>query len=364
MSLTQVELRHGFDAFVDAAGKLQDSYEDLRVRADAVDLQLQATNQRLAQALAERDAIFSALPLGVVARRQDGGVTFRNDEAQRLCKAAQEHDVDLLALAAVGDVAFGEGAVRIQRVDLPEGELVLLEDRSHIQELEREVHRLDRLAGLSELALGVAHEIKNPLNGAMGFASLLERSTEMETARRHARRIREGLSCVDDIVKSLLAFARTDRGPVVATTVAAAAAEAAIAAGLPQARLHCRGDLDLRAEACALERVLAVLLRNAVEAGGDRTRVRIVARSMAGDLEMLVEDDGPGIAAEMAPRVFAPFVSSKASGTGLGLPLAARVLSFLGGDVALLNPGVPGARFRVRMPLLEPQPAAVEEASQ
>ena len=361
VSLTQVELRDGFDAFVDAAGKLQDSYEELRARADAVDLELQATNRRLERALAERDVIFSALPLGVVARRQDGSVNFRNDEALRLCDEAQEHGVDLLASATVGDVAFGEGVARIRRADLPEGELVLIEDRSRIQELEREVHRLDRLAGLSELALGIAHEIKNPLNGAMGFASLLERSTEMDTARRHALRIREGLTSVDDIVKSLLAFAQTDRGSVAATTVAAAAADAAAAAGLPQARLQCSGELQLCAEAGALQRVPAVLLRNAVEAAGEAAEVQLTARPLAGDLELLVEDNGPGIDAELAGRVFAPFVSSKSSGTGLGLPLAARVLSFLGGDVALLNPGEAGARFRVRMPLMESKVAATEE---
>jgi signal transduction histidine kinase len=51
-------------------------------------------------------------------------------------------------------------------------------------------------------------------------------------------------------------------------------------------------------------------------------------------------------------------VSTKERGTGLGLPLSARVLAYLGGDLELLNPGEPGARFRVRMPLAEvPSPA-------
>jgi signal transduction histidine kinase len=53
---------------------------------------------------------------------------------------------------------------------------------------------------------------------------------------------------------------------------------------------------------------------------------------------------------ELAARVFEPFVSSKQRGTGLGLPLAVRVLSFLGGDLTLQNPGERGARFRVRLP--------------
>lgn len=348
---TAGELRAGFDAFVEAAAGLQQSYAELKARADAVDVELQATNRRLAAALAERDAVFAALPLGVVARRRDGGVMFCNGEAERLCAAARAEGVDL-AQAAAGDVTVGAGAVRVRRIDLPDGDLVLLEDRSRIHELEREVHRLDRLAGLSELALGVAHEIRNPLNGVMGFAALLERAGTDGTARRYAQRITGGLAQVDEIVRSLLAFARPDRRRTDGCSVAAAAAAAAAASGLPRQRIELRGDVALCAEAEALERVLVVLLRNAREAAGDRVRVRLYASAAGERLELVVEDDGPGIAAELAGRVFVPFVSSKVRGTGLGLPLAARVLSFLGGELTLLNPGQPGARFRVRMPLL------------
>ncbi len=355
-TLSEGDLRAGFDAFIEASHRLEQRYAELKARAAAVDEQLQATNRRLQQALLERDAIFAALPLGVVARRRDGSTTFQNGEAQRLCALAERVRVDLLA-AGSGDHAIGDGGVRVRIAPMPDGDLLLLEDRSRIKELEREVHRLDKLAGLSELALGVAHEIKNPLNGAMGFAELLERAPDGDSARRYAQRIREGLQQVDEIVRSLLAFARPQaaRGPL--STVAAVVAEAAAHAGVSPSRIELTGDPQLRADGAALTRALAVLFRNAAEAGSADGIVKVVARATGGRLEITVEDDGPGVPKELATRVFEPFVSTKDRGTGLGLPLASRVLSFFGGELTLTNPGEKGARFCVRLPLAATQDA-------
>ncbi len=94
------DLRAGFDAFIEASRRLEASYAELRQRAAAIDAELAATNRRLQQALAERDAIFAALPLGVIARRGDGAVVFSNDEAQRLCAAATAFGHDLRFAAA------------------------------------------------------------------------------------------------------------------------------------------------------------------------------------------------------------------------------------------------------------------------
>ena len=63
-----------------------------------------------------------------------------------------------------------------------------------------------------------------------------------------------------------------------------------------------------------------------------------------------VRDNGPGVAAELGRSVFEPFVSTKEFGHGLGLAVAARVLSFLGGSITLQNPGEAGAHFIVTIP--------------
>lgn len=351
-------LKEGFAQFVTAARELEAGYAALKQRAAAVDLQLQASNRALQQSLAEREAMFSALPIGVVALRADGTMGSSNREAERLLVAGQAAGVDLLQQLG-GEVAFAEWVVRVQRVDLPHGELLMLEDRSRLQQLEHQVRRLDRLAGLSELALGVAHEIKNPLNGVMGFANLLERSTDMPTMHRYAGKISQGVRAVDDIVKALLGFARPSDKPTSAAPLEQVIERVAMAANLPRTRWQLRGAADVSVDADALGRVLSNLIINAVEAS-PRARLQFEATVRSGELELLVQDDGPGVAAEVAQNVFEPFVSTKQRGTGLGLALSTRVLSFLGGGLELLNPGQPGACFRVRMPVVAAQPVMAE----
>jgi signal transduction histidine kinase len=353
------QLHEGFAQFVAAARELERSYAALKARADAVDHQLERSNQALQQALQERDAVFTALPIGLCVLRADGSVQSRNPEAERLCAVGDAAGVELLAHGD-GDVHCGTGAVRIRRITLPEGSLVLLEDRSQVQQLEAAVHRLDRLAGLSELALGIAHEIKNPLNGVMGFAALMSRSEDPAAMRRFAGKVVQGVQQVDDIVKSLLGFARPERQRGRSAALAEIVAEAAQAAGLPAVRVALIGPRELRADAEALVRVLTNLFRNAIEAA-PAVHIEVTASVRAGKLELLVQDDGPGVPAEVGARVLEPFVSTKERGTGLGLPLCLRVLAFLGGDLELLNPGQLGARFRIRLPLgeAEPRPTAI-----
>ena len=295
--------------------------------------------------------MFSALPIGVVALRAGGEVATSNVEATRLVHAARAAGEELLERQD-GTVVFDGFVVRVRRVPLPAGELVMLEDRSHVESLEREVRRLDRLAGLSELALGVAHEIKNPLNGVMGFAGLLERTDDAAAMQRYAGKVVEGVRAVDEIVKGLLGFARPKGKLVSREPLGTVLARVAAAAELPDSRWQLRGVTDALVDADALGRVLSNLLRNAVEASPD-VSVTVTSRLAHGELELIVEDDGPGVAPDVARSVFEPFVSTKQRGSGLGLALSARVLSFLGGHLELTNPGEAGARFRVRVPVVE-----------
>lgn len=352
-------LEAGFAQFVLAARELEASYAALKLRADAVDLQLQQSNRALERSLAEREAVFSALPIGLVTLREDGSVGACNREGTRLLEVAATAGVELLARGA-GECTFDGFVVRVRRVDLPQGELVLLEDRSRLEELEAEVVRLDRLAGLSELALGVAHEIKNPLNGVLGFANLIERSDDAFAIRRYAGRVADGVRAVDDIVKALLGFARPADKPEHRASIETVVERCAASANLPRSRWQLHGSAAARAatvDADALGRVVANLVRNAVEASPD-VQLGMRVRLLQNRLELLFEDDGPGVASGVAAQVFEPFVSTKQGGTGLGLALSARVLAYLGGELELLNPGEPGARFRVRVPIAAaPAPA-------
>ncbi len=345
------QLREGFETFVAAAQRLEESYRDLKIRADAVDRELAATNQKLHATLEERETVFSALPVGVISLDVNQERRFENSEAQRLEGEVAQVGVDLVSVPA-GDHDFGPVSVRVSHVEIPEqGSLVVLEDRSRVAHLEGEVHRLDRLAGLSELALGIAHEIKNPLNGVMGFASLMQRSDDPDTIKRFGTKVISGLDQVDSIVKAMLGFAVPDGKDLAKSPVCSIIGDAASTAGLPSDRITIVGDADGVAESKALVRVLANLFSNSIEARGDGSvAIAISIAWTERELVLTIEDDGPGVSVELAGRLFEPFVSSKESGHGLGLALSARVLDFLGGSVELANPGDAGARFVVKIP--------------
>lgn len=365
--MSETDLRQGFETFVDAACRLEDSYRELKSRAAKIDLELAASNAKLAATLREREAVFSAMPVGVVAFDAAEQSSWSNPEADRLLALASENGLKL------GDMEPGlfessKLAVNINRVPLPDGgSLLLLEDRSKLLRLEREVHRLDRLAGLSELALGVAHEIKNPLNGVVGFASLLERSEDPAVMKRFSQKILQGLAQVDEIVKAMLEFARPQAKGMAMASLASIIREAASHAGLSAGHLSLAGDLETEAQSFALVRVLTNLFRNSLEAAGSSSvKISVRVETAVEATQVLVSDDGPGIDPELGDRIFEPFVSTKERGHGLGLALSCRVLSFLGGSVELAEGEASGACFRIQLPGLStsilPNPQLAERA--
>lgn len=220
----------------------------------------------------------------------------------------------------------------------------------------------DREAGAHDgaLAAGLAHEIRNPLNGASLHLSVLERELGRSGAvslpvRDALSVIRSELHRVSSFVTDFLEFARPR--PLVFTSVDAKAIVRRVLDRLRSASET--RDVDLSLEAGAepvvasldpdrIERALLRLVENGIDAaaGGGRAVVRIGAKD--GILEIDVEDDGPGLPPGNAP-IFDPFYSTKPTGTGLGLSLARRAVRDHGGDLTVTS--VPGRTvFRVRIP--------------
>jgi two-component system sensor histidine kinase PilS (NtrC family) len=104
------------------------------------------------------------------------------------------------------------------------------------------------------------------------------------------------------------------------------------------------------AEQIALEQIFTNLLRNALEAvAGKGGRIKVRTSATAGGAEALVEDDGPGIPAELRARLFSPFATGREKGTGLGLRISRALAEEAGGTLEAAEGG-PGARFRLRLP--------------
>jgi len=231
--------------------------------------------------------------------------------------------------------------------------------------LEERTRQAEKLAALGNLAAGLAHEIRNPLNGARLHVAFLERALRKRNGDPEmleaTQVVSEEIRRLADLVSEFLEFARPQ--PLVVRNVqlfqiceraCESVRAAASKANLQVVRELPRGDVSFDADPVKLDQVLSNLLTNAVEtfdgAGGGRVILRAVR--LPREIVFEVEDNGPGLAEPAAP-VFDAFYSTKQRGAGLGLAIAYRFVSDHGGTIDVSSEP-PRTIFRVVLPLSQP----------
>lgn len=242
-------------------------------------------------------------------------------------------------------------------------------------EANAQLERSRRLAGLGEMAAGIAHEVRNPLGSIRLYARMLEEDLAGVPAQAEiATRIIAATRAVEGIVGDVLSFAREIRlrlQPVELGPLMERALEACLEEGVPgwsQTRVQRPEGAGVVAEADAalLHQVLINVIRNAMEAMGEqpaetrglklgvrKRRVSDASGKQSPHAAMLIEDTGPGVDPAVIPRMFNPFFTTRPAGTGLGLAIVHRIVDAHGGRVSVNNVTAPGrgARFEILLPL-------------
>jgi signal transduction histidine kinase len=214
----------------------------------------------------------------------------------------------------------------------------------------------ERLVVVGEIAAEVAHELRNVLQviSASAYVARHEVSRgEASAALPHVLKIEKNARVAHGIVDDLMALARGETlhsEPVLlAEILVAARSEVAPQAAQWNDDIEPR-DLRVRAHPGLLVRLLHALYDNAIHASAPRPpRVTTLARAGGGRVVLDVADDGPGVPADIAARVFDPLVTARPGGTGLGLALARRIAMAHGGSIELVASPV-GATFRLELP--------------
>ena len=217
------------------------------------------------------------------------------------------------------------------------------------------LHQKTRLAGLGVAVAKINHDLRNILVSARLVSDRLATSDDPEV-RRQAPRLLTAIDRAVDLCGRTLDYAQEAPPTPRRSRFALAALVDDVSAGLALpapsgATLDnlVPADLEIEADRDQLFRVLANLVRNAVEAGAPR--VRVGARALGGDVVVEIEDDGAGIPPRALERLFQPFSgSARAGGTGLGLAISRDLARAHGGDVRLVRTGAHGTMFVVELP--------------
>jgi signal transduction histidine kinase len=241
----------------------------------------------------------------------------------------------------------------------------LSEANRQLRNVEAEKRRTERLAALGQLSAGLAHEIRNPLGVIKGSAEMLKQKVRdtQPLASELAGYISSEVDRVNALVARFLDFARPSRLELHEQRISEIVDRAleAARAQYPDAPVKVErnyaGDLPpIAADAQLCEQVFVNLITNAFQAmdgAGGRLRLEIAADTAGGErgVSVAIEDSGPGVPPELQGRIFDPFFTSKKSGVGLGLSIAAKIVDDHRGWIRLENHPGSGARFRVFLPL-------------
>jgi signal transduction histidine kinase len=229
-------------------------------------------------------------------------------------------------------------------------------ERARVALAERE-----NLAALGQLAAVVAHEVRNPVAIIFGALATLQRAAHSDEDAKllgivgeEAERLKQLVARLLDAVRPFeLQYSRCAVSAVVRAAIAQVTTGTSVDPG--EVELVPPPDDEVECDEVLLGQAIANLVQNALVASGRRAPVRVRAvvepESSPVLLRIDVFDDGEGVAAEARPRLFTPFFTTRATGTGLGLALVKRIAGAHGGTVDYEPPAGGGATFVLRVPL-------------
>ena len=238
------------------------------------------------------------------------------------------------------------------------------ERTSELRAAQNELVHAGKLAVLGQMSAGMVHELNQPLAALHTLsdnAALLVDRGRLGEARGNLARIVQLVHRLGRLTSQLKVFAHKSNEPIGSVSVDKAVHEAVT---LVSGRLRA-GDINVSIEVeprglavagdeARLEQVLGNLLGNAVDAldGAELRRIDIRAAAQGSMCEIVVRNSGPCIDADILPRLFEPFVTSKPAGKGLGLGLviSAHIVRAFGGSLRASNLAPMGAQFTIELP--------------
>jgi len=356
--------------FVGAA--LQDAVGTLRAKERAMSARAEAS-ERL------NSEIVASVTAGLLVVGLDGGVRILNPAGRRLLGRSEAEPLEMPytellvgvppLVAAIEECLAGGRAIVRRALEVPtpvavthlgvtvspltgadltqQGAICLFSDLTEVVALEQQLRLKEALARLGELTAGIAHEFRNGLATIHGYARLMDPLELPSAYRPYLEGIRQETDALGQVVTNFLNFARETSLSLAPLSLRAVIDRASddLRGDVDQAGglLEVRGQFDsIDGDEVLLRQAVSNVLRNAVEACRDahvppRILVDGHVDRVARVQRVVVSDNGPGIDPAVTPRLFQPFFTTKASGTGLGLALVQKIVVLHNGRVVAVD---------------------------
>lgn len=362
--------------FDQVSSQLSESFNLLEARVTELKGELAVVSaQRMAE-LAEKERLanrlqnlLDLLPGGVIVIDAQGRVREANPAAYELLGEPLVGELWRQVIARsfaprVDDgheVSLRDGrrlSIATRSLDAEPGQLVLLNDLTETRHLQGELARHERLSSLGRMVASLAHQIRTPLSAALLYAShLAEQQLPLETQQRFAGSLKERLHELEHQVRDMLVFARgelplTDRITPKALFQALQQAAQVHVQG-HAVRWQCDSHLgELLCNRDTLVGALLNLIENALQAGSEPVRLKVHLYRRGQMLRLCVSDAGAGIDSALLARLGEPFLTTKATGTGLGLAVVKAVARAHQGALHLRSRPGRGTCALVTLPLV------------
>lgn len=365
-------LKAAFDSFAEVSGSLERAFETLEDKVRSLSNELEETNAYL-------ESILSSLPCGVLVVNADEVVTRTNPQAIALLEAGDSFlplslaamvapcgaDIELLRGFRNGTTP---GEIRLQQANRtlscawsnlnPSESVLVLQDVTELRTLEERMLKSERLAAMGEMALEVAHEIRNPLTGLGLYASLLrERDLKDGDRDRYLANIEIGIQSLDTILSNMLCFSgdivlqrQTARLSALMDGVVDFMGPVIDERRIEVSRAYCDRDAA-PVDTELVKQAFMNLVLNALQALPEKGRLRIETRNGERGVTLRIRDNGIGIPGAFHGRVFEPHFTTTEKGSGLGLGIVKKIVQAHGGSVELRSRRSEGTCFTLRFPL-------------
>ena len=340
------------------------------------------------------ESVLQSLTTGLISVDPRGNIAYMNRGAERILQYSTEEVLgkplgmvmaskerkDLLSVKRDGKESPPAREIRITRKDGVEipvgftvsshlneegreiGKIIHFRDLTEIKEMQEELLRMDRLVSLGEIAMGIAHEIRNPLAGIRIMAQALEEEiSHNPTWREYVGRIISEIDRLNELLKSFFSFAKPQQPNLALCHLPRLVDDVLLLLGKDlqsrRIRVEHTHDPDLpevKVDEGQIKQVLLNLFMNAMQAMEEEGSLRIHSEKVVvggrRELVLSVADTGKGIAPEHQSRIFDPFFTTKAKGLGLGLSITYRIVQRHRGRIRVQSEPGRGTTFFVHLP--------------